>query len=523
TQKMIQLLQRQALCHITGVEDAIPDKIRESYNLCHYQFAIENIHFPKDTTALELAKRRLIFEELLIFGLGITMLRKSRIVQTATPIKNTDISAFIKALPFTLTQGQQDAISDGLADMQQSVPMNRLCQGDVGCGKTMVASALAYACAINGFQTAIMAPTQILAEQHYKTISQLLQPLGISVCLVTSKMNNRKEIISNIKNGTISIVIGTHAILTDDVEFDKLNLVVTDEQHRFGVSQRSKLSQKGENPHLLVMSATPIPRTLALIIYGDLDISVIAQLPNGRQKIETYSVSSKKRARALNFIKKHIDEGRQAYIVCPLIEENESDLISTNEYMDMVKSTPLNEYSIALLDGKMKNSEKEKVMSDFRDNKIKLLIATSVVEVGVDVPNAVVMLIENAERFGLSQLHQLRGRVGRGEYQSYCILISDNQSEDTKKRLSVMTKTCDGFEIANQDLMQRGPGDFFGVKQHGLPKMKIANLVSDMQTLQETQKIAIDILQQDSDLSNHKLLKEKVEKLFSQTKQDILN
>lgn len=518
--KMVQTQVKSALSGLgDNLRDFLPDEIVRRYALCHRKYAFENIHFPVDAAAYETAKRRLIFDELLVLQLGLLLIRNKNHAVTGASFENTDISEFYTALPFVLTDGQQMAIDEALTDMKSGVPMNRLCQGDVGSGKTMVAAALSFTCHKNGCQAAIMAPTQILAEQHYATLSGLLSPLGVTVCLLTGsqKAAERKDILSKIENGECSVIIGTHAIIEDSVSFSRLALVVTDEQHRFGVSQRAKLAKKGDNPHLFIMSATPIPRTLALIIYGDLDISVIKELPKGRVPIETYTITSAKRGRALGFIKKHIDKGQQAYIVCPLIEENNSDLVSVDEYVAALKQTPLSNYTIEALNGKLKPAQKEAIMARFKSGEVSILVATTVIEVGVDVPNAVVMLIENAERFGLSQLHQLRGRVGRGNLQSYCILLSDKDGEENKMRLKTMCDTSDGFVIAEQDLKLRGPGDFFGFKQHGLPSLKIASLADDMTILNETALLAKEILQQDSDLSSrgNKGLKREVLALFS--------
>ena len=526
--KVIQGNMKEALA-VWGdrLTDNIPTEIRQEYNLCQLRYAMENIHFPEDNKALEIAQKRLIFEELLILQLGLILLRRKNRKQTGIVIQKTDITEFYEALPFTLTNGQQEAINDGLADLQRSIPMNRLVQGDVGSGKTMVAAALCYACHKNGYQSAIMSPTQILADQHYATFSKQLEPFGIQCCLLTgSQTAKQRELIEQgIKDGTYSVVIGTHSLVQERVQFQSLGLVITDEQHRFGVSQRATLSSKGDNPHMLVMSATPIPRTLALIIYGDLDVSTIKELPAGRIPIDTVSISTKKRARALSFIKKQIDEGRQAYVVCPLIDENESDLISTTEYLNGLQTTELSAYEIGSLNGKLKPKEKEGMMAKFKANEIQILISTTVVEVGVDVPNATIMMIENAERFGLSQLHQLRGRVGRGGYQSYCILVSDHQGEDNKKRLEVMKSTSNGFIIAEEDLKLRGPGDFFGLRQHGLPTLKLASLYDDMETLKQTQELARNILDQDSELKNpdNLGLRKMVKRLFMQNEQVTLN
>lgn len=527
TEKMIQTNMRAALA-LCGedFDEPIPDEIRENWNLCHIWFAMQNIHFPKDEKAFGEAKYRLAFQELLVLQLGLIRLRNKTRAITPIKLENIDISDFLKQLPFELTDGQKCAINDGLRDMQADFPMNRLVQGDVGSGKTMVSAALAFACHNNGYQTAIMAPTQILAEQHYRTFSTLLEPLGVKCCLLKGGGGVKKdELTAQIQDGEYSVIIGTHALVEDKVGFKALGLVVTDEQHRFGVAQRAKLSGKGENPHLLIMSATPIPRTLALIIYGDLDVSVISELPKGRIPIDTVVINSKKRGRALSFLKQEIDNGRQAYIVCPLIEQGESDLVSIETYSSELKKTPLGEYHIGILHGRLKAAEKEELMRDFCDNKINILISTTVVEVGVDVPNASIMMIENAERFGLSQLHQLRGRVGRGKYKSYCILVSDNQGDDNRERLKAMKENADGFAIAEIDLKLRGPGDFFGFKQHGLPPLRHANLYEDIELLNKTGELAKQILAGDSELTEEKNrgLARLVDNLFDQNEQGTMN
>lgn len=526
--KLVQTHMRESL-EVWGdcLTDVLPVEIKQEHNLCQLRYAIENIHFPKDGQAFNIAKERLIFEELLVLQLGMAMLRNKKRTETSVQLDNTEIPEFYSSLPFILTNGQRQAIKDGLSDMTRAVPMNRLCQGDVGSGKTMVAAGLCYASHKNGYQSVIMAPTQVLADQHYETLSKLLEPLGVKCCIVTGmlKTAQRRRTYEGIASGEFSVVIGTHALLQETVIFNNLGLVVTDEQHRFGVAQRAVLANKGNNPHMLVMSATPIPRTLALIIYGDLDVSVISELPKGRLPIETYAVSSNKRVRALNFIKKHIDEGRQAYIVCPAIEESEIDVVSTSEYIEALKSTPLSDYHIAGLNGRLKPVQKDEIMTAFKKREIDILVSTTVIEVGVDVPNANIILIENAERFGLSQLHQLRGRVGRGEYQSYCILVSDNQGEENRERLKVMSTTTDGFVIAEQDLKLRGPGDFFGNKQHGLPALKIANLVDNVDVLKLTQQLAVEILEKDNLLEQveNKGLRKQVKLLFDNSEQSILN
>ncbi len=500
-------------------DDALPESIKRKENLCHIRYAYENIHFPKDNHALNVAKERFVFEELLTLQLGLALLKNKNREKTAIKIKDTDLSSFYSLLPFELTDGQKEAINDGLCDFKKDIPMNRLVQGDVGSGKTMVASALCYCMAQNGYQSAVMAPTELLARQHFESFCRLFKDTDIRCCLLTGSATPKQkaDLKEKIANSEYDIVIGTHALIQSSVSFKKLGLVVTDEQHRFGVNQRFELSKKGENPHRLVMSATPIPRTLALIIYGDLDISSITKLPHGRQPILTYAIDSEKRLRALNFIKKHIDEGFQAYLVCPLIEESESGMMSISEYESYIKKSPLGKYRFEVLHGKLKPDKKDKVMADFKEHKLDFIISTTVIEVGIDVPSAVIMMIENAERFGLSQLHQLRGRVGRGSLQSYCILVSDNKQKQSIDRLKIMTKSSDGFYIAEQDLKLRGPGDFFGEKQHGLPRLKIANMIDDMSTLMKTRQIAFDILSSDPTLSSEQNngLKLKVSELFN--------
>lgn len=524
--KMISSAVRQALI-LWGdhLEDPLPVWMKQNEELCHLRYAYETIHFPNSMGEIEIARKRFIFEELLTLQLGLLLLRGRNCQKTAIRITDDNLQPFYDALPFVLTEGQQNAIKEGLDDLKKEVPMNRLIQGDVGSGKTMVASALAYCMANNGYQTAVMAPTEILAVQHYYTFRKILEPLGIRVALLTGSLSQKEKDKwkKEIAEGQAQVVVGTHALIQDRVSFSALGLVVTDEQHRFGVEQRAKLSQKGENPHKLVMSATPIPRTLALIIYGDLDISVITQMPKGRLPIKTYLINGEKRNRAFGFIKKHIDEGRQAYIVCPLIEDNSEvssgEIYSVSQYAKSLRNSPLSNVRIGILHGKLKSSEKEEVMKRFQNHELDVLISTTVIEVGVDVPNAVIMMIENAERFGLSQLHQLRGRVGRGSIQSHCILVSDHQAEQTKERLKIMTKSSDGFYISEQDLKQRGPGDFFGERQHGLPELKIANMVTDMQVLKRTQEIARRILLEDSRLekSENQGLNILVNKLFERS------
>lgn len=481
--------------------ETLNEDILKENDLISLQEAIHLIHFPTCSEDVKKARRRLAFEELLLLQLGMAVLKNSARNHTSCIMQNVDISEFFDVLPFKMTNGQMEAINDIISDMCQEVPMNRLIQGDVGSGKTAVSIASCYFAYKNGFQSTIMAPTEILAQQHYDTFSKILEPLGVRVGLLTGSLTpkQKKLVRQQIENGELDVIAGTHALIQKDTIFNSLGLVITDEQHRFGVSQRSKLADKGNYPHKLVMSATPIPRTLGLIIYGDLDISVIKELPKGRQPVETFAVSGKLRLRAYTYIMKHLNDGGQAYIVCPLIDENESDedLKSVNEYAEYLSSEIFTDYNIGILHGKMSSDEKDYIMSRFKDGYFDILISTTVIEVGVDVPNASIILIENADRFGLSQLHQLRGRVGRGSRKSTCILISDNITPDTKQRLKVMCSTTDGFKIAEEDFNLRGCGDFFGQRQHGLPSLKMADLVNDLELLENAKITASKILQDD--------------------------
>ena len=507
--------------------DPLPDEVRQEHGLCHTGYAYEKIHFPGDEKELADARRRLVFEELFLLAIGLKKLRRRRDGLRCRPFGDTDLSAFYAALPFSLTGAQQRAIGEILGDFASGRPMNRLVQGDVGSGKTMVAAA-AMACAVrNGCQAALMAPTEILAEQHYQGLGPLMEKLGISCVLLTGSLTakQRREALGRLERGEAQVAIGTHALISADVAYQHLGLVVTDEQHRFGVDQRAALSAKGENPHLLVMSATPIPRTLALIIYGDLDVSVIDELPPGRQKIDTFAVTSAYRKRVWEFIRKEVAEGRQAYVICSMVEENDAipdERKAVTEYAKMLQEQVFPELKVGYVHGRMKAKEKETVMAAFAAGEVHILVSTTVVEVGVDVPNATVMVVEDADRFGLSQLHQLRGRVGRGQHKSYCILISDNRNEETRQRLQVMTKTADGFKIAEEDLRLRGPGDFFGQRQHGLPALKVADLSCDMALLQEARAAAEKLMEQDPALKDHPLTALRVEQLFA-AKGDTLN
>ncbi len=503
--------------------DPLPQNIKNKFDLCDLSTALKNIHFPKSIKDIEIARKRLVFEELFFLQVGILFQKQGRHKKTNVIIKGTACREFASLLPFSLTEAQKNAINDCVKDMRSGRPMSRLIQGDVGSGKTMVAAALSYAAAKEGFQSVIMAPTEVLANQHFNTLVKYFEPNGVKTAVLTGSVTKGKKlkIKEALKNGEIDVIIGTHAVLEDDVEFNRLGLVVTDEQHRFGVEQRTILSLKGNHPHMLVMSATPIPRTMSLIFYGDLDISIIDTLPSGRRPIETFLIEPKKRNRAYNYIKEHLDRGRQGYIICPMVEENENiDLASAVEYYEKLKHEEFSAYKVGLLHGKMKPKEKNAVMTAFALGEIQLLVATTVVEVGVDVPNAVIMLIENAERFGLSQLHQLRGRIGRGEHKSTCIFISEYISGETAKRLKFMCNTTDGFKIADEDLRVRGPGDFIGKRQHGLPELKIADLSQDMELFRSAGLAAKELYNSDPDLIREEnyCLKAEINKLFKAVK-----
>ena len=510
--------QGLAAC-VDELPDILPEDVRLVYQLCHTRFAYENIHFPTDDEALSAARRRLAFEELFLLALGLKLLRERRMFVAGKQCKKVDLSPFFTSLPFSLTGAQRRAIGDIARDLTGKRPMNRLVQGDVGSGKTMVAAAAIYMAAKNGLQCALMTPTEILAEQHYRSLAPLLEPLGIPCALLTAstKAKERRALNERLRSGELSLVIGTHALLSPDVQYQNLGLVVTDEQHRFGVNQRAALSAKGDDPHLLVMSATPIPRTLALMIYGDLDVSILNELPPGRQKIDTFAVPSSYHERIYAFLRKLVAEGRQAYIVCPMVAENDElpdERKAVTAYAETLQKEVFPDLRIAPIHGKMKPKEKDAVMRAFAAHEIDVLVSTTVIEVGVDVPNAALMLIENAECFGLSQLHQLRGRVGRGRHKSYCVLVSDNKGEENKQRLKVMSSTSDGFAIAEEDLKLRGPGDFFGSRQHGLPSLRVADLSCDLSLLHETQSAAEQFLAADPALKKHPLLKARVELLF---------
>ena len=504
-----------------SLEETIPEYIRKEYKLLGINEAINKIHFPENFDEFEKARKRLVFEELLGMQLALLNLKNKYEADTngISFDKNVKMSDVINVLPFKLTKAQSRVLEEIDKDMESNKNMNRLLQGDVGSGKTAVSIIASYKAVKCGYQVAIMAPTAILASQHLESFKEILDQFGIRCKLLISSITKKKkeEILEKLKNGEIDILIGTHALLEENVVFKNLGFVVTDEQHRFGVKQRTTIVEKGKNPDVLVMTATPIPRTLALILYGDLDISIIDELPPNRKKIDTFAVTKALEERVNNFIKKQIDEGRQAYIVCPLVEENEEmNLKSVTALAEKYKNEVFKEYSVEYLHGKMKNKEKDEIMERFKNGDIDILISTTVIEVGVNVPNASIMVVENAERFGLAQLHQLRGRVGRGEYQSYCILIYQGNSDIIRKRMKVMTDTNDGFIISEKDLELRGSGEFFGTRQHGLPEFKIANLFEDMPVLKQVQALAIKIMEEDPklELPKNKELKQLINEKF---------
>ena len=481
---------RQALAICDVPPEIIPESVRQQHGILPAERAYYAIHEPASMEEAELAKRRLIFEEFFVFSAGLSLMRATRAGKQTPAYENTDLTPFMAALPFSLTGAQRRAIDEIMADFRKGTPMNRLVQGDVGSGKTMVAAAAAYCAAQNRRQSALMVPTEILAEQHHASLSRLLTPLGVRVGLITGSMKekDKKTVRAAIAEGNLDLIVGTHALLSDSTSFSNLGLVIADEQHRFGVAQRSRLSAKSSDPHLLVMSATPIPRTLALIMYGDLDVSILDELPPGRQTVDTFLVTESYRPRINAFIRKQVEEGHQCYVVCPAVEENEELNIKSAElWAETLQTAVFPDLKVSLLHGKMKGAEKEAIMGAFSRGESHILVATTVIEVGVDVPNATLMVIEDADRFGLSQLHQLRGRVGRGKAKSYCILTSHNRNTDTLQRIKAFCKTNDGFRIAEEDLKLRGPGDFFGQRQSGLPAFRVADLSCDLKTLKDAQ------------------------------------
>ena len=518
SQKMLRNLMEDALSQMSGgMREELPLWLRKEYRLAERNFAIENIHFPKTEQGFYDARRRLVFEELFVLQTALFQL-KNTLEDSGEGIRMKKKKALQEGeemLPFALTGAQKRVLKEIEKDMTSGKIMNRLVQGDVGSGKTAVAIITSYWAIQNGYQAAIMAPTEVLANQHFESFQKIFEPAGIKVVLLTSslKAKEKREALEMVKNGQAQMIVGTHAVIQKGVEYYNLGIAITDEQHRFGVRQRSTLADKGENVHTLVMTATPIPRTLALILYGDLDISIIDELPPGRQKIDTSAVDSRYHQRIYTFMQKHVKEGRQAYVICPMIEESEKlEVQNVLDYTEeLVRELP--ECRVSCVHGKMKAKEKQEIMDDFAAGKIDVLVSTTVIEVGINVPNATIMLIENAERFGLAQLHQLRGRVGRGSEKSYCILVSDTKTKVAKERMKTMTESEDGFVISEKDLKLRGPGEFFGIRQHGLPELKIADLYKDMVILKEAQSAAGELLKKDRflDAEEHQLLKEHID------------
>lgn len=518
-------LARRCVDECAGqLEEVLPGPLRREHALAAAEFACRNIHFPRDEEALELARRRLIFEELFYLTCGMALLRTRRDEAAGVPFAIPPVEEFLALLPFPLTGAQRRVMDEIAADVSAGPPMNRLVQGDVGSGKTMVAAYGAWLAAKNGRQCALMAPTELLAEQHFRSLAPLLEQASLRVGLLTGAVKGRarKELLAALAAGELDLLIGTHALLSEGVDYADLGLVITDEQHRFGVAQRAALSAKARRPpHVLVLSATPIPRTLSLVIYGDLDVSVIDELPPGRTPVQTFVVGEDKRQRMYGFVRKLVGEGRQAYIVCPAVEEGEDEgagLKAAASYARSLQTEVFPDLRVGLVHGKMKPREKDAVMTAFAGGELDVLVSTTVIEVGVDVPNAALMVVENADRFGLSQLHQLRGRVGRGKHQSYCVLVTSTRNPDSRARLKVLTRTTDGFQIAEEDLKLRGPGDFFGQRQHGLPQLRIADLAGDMRVLKEAQLAAQELLERDPGLKRpeHAPLLKQVHRLFEQ-------
>lgn len=520
TSNMIAKVIKTALDNLDTIPETLDIGIRKKYNLISLDKAVRSIHSPENESEIYEARKRLIFEELLTLQLGLLKLKSNKKSKTSIHITKDYTDEFLPLLPYALTNAQQRAINKCITDMQGVYPMNRLLQGDVGSGKTAVASGIIYTAVKNGYQCALMAPTEILAQQHFESISKTFRNTDIKIKLLTgaTKAAEKREIKSQLMEGTVDLLIGTHAIIQNDVAFKNAGLMITDEQHRFGVKQRAALADKGEDIHTLVMSATPIPRTLGLIIYGDLDISILDELPPNRQEIRTDVVDSRYNNRLYKFIKDAVNRGEQCYIICPMVEETEEsvNLKSAEQFAEELSQTAFRGYNLGLLHGKMKAKEKDAVMKAFADGDVQILVSTTVVEVGVDVPNATIMVIENAERFGLSQLHQLRGRIGRGSKKSYCVLVSDSKSENARNRLLTMKKYSDGFKIADEDLKNRGPGDFFGERQHGLPNLKIADMLEDIDILHMAQNCAKEILAEDNNLDadKNKHLCENITKMF---------
>ena len=521
TSSAIAKCVRQLLPHVELLPDPLPPGMLKKYRLLPKADAVRAIHCPASEEEAFAARRRLIYEELLVLQLGIGRMKNHGAASTGAPMQKADVSPFWDALPFSPTGAQRRAVEEILTDMAGETSMNRLLQGDVGSGKTLVAAAAIWACIRAGYQAALLAPTEILASQHAENLNRLLAPFGMRVALLTGGMKAapRRTTLAAIRNDEADLIVGTHAILSEGVDFARLGLAVVDEQHRFGVRQRGLLAEKAANPHLLVMSATPIPRTLGLLMYGDLDISILDELPPGRKPVKTRCITGKKRADLYGFLDREIGAGRQVYIVCPAIEDaGGSGLNAVKSYYEDIAKALLPDRRVGLMHGKLKPKEKAEVMEDFKAGRLDALVSTTVIEVGVDVPNATVMVIENAERYGLSALHQLRGRVGRGAAESWCFLVSDNASESVQKRLRFLCSTSDGFAVAQYDLETRGPGDFFGSRQHGLPTLQVADLMNDTRTLHAAQSEAAALLAADPLLERpeHALLAHQVEQMFDQ-------
>jgi len=523
SQKILRGLIKQAMDGVVGqIVDFMPQSLKDAHGLCDRDAAISNIHFPESREAYFTARKRLVFEELFLMQAALISAKGYLSAAKGRVFENLDISQMLDVLPYDLTDDQRKVVDEICEDFQSGYAANRLLQGDVGSGKTAVAMIMCFLAVKNGAQAALMAPTETLAVQHYHSFTEIFERFGMTVALLVGSVKPKEKaaIKQRLISGNIDIVIGTHALIQDSVEFADLGLVVTDEQHRFGVRQRSKLNEKGQQNHVLVMTATPIPRSLAMVLYGDMDISTINQLPPGRQKIDTFCVTSSYHARIFKFISDEVEKGNQAYIICPLIEESESedrkDVNSVLKFAEDLKNGVFADIPLKILHGRMKPEEKNRIMESFSVGDTKVLVSTTVIEVGINVPNATVILIENAEQFGLSQLHQLRGRVGRSDKKSYCILVTDSKNEVTKKRMEAMVGTNDGFELSELDLQLRGPGEFFGTMQHGIPQMRLANLYRDMEVLAETRRAIMELVDNETKMFHveHLPLKDKIEKIL---------